>query len=188
VSIDLKWLPNAICVARIALVLPVVMLLLDERYALALVLIVVAGASDALDGFLAKAFNWRTRLGSLLDPAADKLLVTSVFLSLTYLQWIPLAVTFVVVLRDVVIVIGAVAYQLTVGPVKGQPTVISKLNTAFQLSFLVFTTTYAGFGWPSQISLVLLGAAVVFTSINSGLNYVLTWSKLAWQAKHPVQG
>lgn len=183
-----KWIPNAICFMRIALVAPVVLWLLEERYLAALVLIVVAGLSDAVDGFLAKAFDWRTRLGSLLDPAADKLLVTSVFVTLTYLGWVPIGVTAIVILRDVVIVTGALSYQLTVGRLTGQPTAISKLNTAFQLSFLVFTTTHAGLGWPSGISLVLLGAAVVFTSINSGLNYVVVWSTLAWQARHAEQG
>ena len=155
-----------------------------ERFIAALVLIVIAGASDALDGFLAKRFDWRTRLGGLLDPAADKLLLVSVFLSLTYLGRIPVALTGIVVLRDVVIVLGAFSYQLLIGAVKGEPSAISKLNTACQLSFVLLTITQAEFGWPPRIALLMLGAAVVFTSITSGLNYVLRWSKRAWQMKH----
>lgn len=176
---SLKWLPNAICVARIALVAPIVLTLLDRRYALALLLIVVAGASDALDGFLAKTFGWRTRLGSLLDPAADKLLLTSVFLSLTYLGLVPLGLTAIVVVRDVVIVIGAVSYQLLVSSLQGEPTIISKLNTACQLAFVIFMIMSEAFLWPPRIVVVLLGALVVFTSITSGLDYVLAWSKRA---------
>jgi cardiolipin synthase len=183
-TMSLKWLPNAICVVRILLVGPVVLALLDERFALALLLIVVAGFSDALDGFLAKTFDWRTRLGSLLDPIADKLLLTSVFLTLTYLGLVPFALTVIVVMRDVIIVLGAMAYQFLIGVVRGQPTAISKLNTACQLGFVVFTITEAAFGWPPRVSLLVLGAAVAFTSINSGLNYVLVWSKRAWQVKH----
>lgn len=181
---SLRWLPNAICLVRIALVAPVVVLLLAERYDLALALIVLAGLSDGLDGYLAKTFDWRTRLGGLLDPIADKLLITSVFLTLTYLGLVPVALTAIVVGRDVVIVLGAAVYQLTIGDVRGEPTAISKLNTACQLGFVVFTITAAAFDWPARISLLVLGAAVVFTSVNSGLNYVLTWSKRAWRVKH----
>jgi cardiolipin synthase len=181
---SLRWLPNAICIVRIALVAPSIALLLAERFDQALALIVLAGLSDGLDGYLAKTFDWRTKLGGLLDPVADKLLITSVFLTLTYLGLVPVALTGIVVGRDVVIVLGASLYQLTIGDVRGEPTAISKLNTACQLGFVVFTITVAAFDWPARISLVALGAAVVFTSVNSGLNYVLAWSKRAWRAKH----
>jgi cardiolipin synthase (CMP-forming) len=175
--VSLRWLPNAICIGRLLLVAPLVALLLREHYAAALALIVVAGASDALDGFLAKTFGWRTRLGSLLDPAADKLLLVSVFFTLTYLSLVPLALTVVVVMRDVVIVLGALIYHLLVAPIRGEPTAISKLNTACQLSFVLFTITYAAFAWPAPIVLTLLGAAVFFTSVTSGLHYVHSWGR-----------
>ncbi|HEX6998887.1 MAG TPA: CDP-alcohol phosphatidyltransferase family protein [Gammaproteobacteria bacterium] len=180
-----RWLPNAICVVRLLLVVPVVVLLLQRRYGAALVLFMIAGASDAIDGFLAKRFAWQSRLGSLLDPAADKLLVVSVFVSLAYLGLIPAALAAVVVLRDAVIVLGALTYQLVIEPLEGQPTAVSKLNTACQLGFVVFTLVHeiTG-GWPARISLLVLGAAVVFTSITSGLNYVVGWSKRAWQVRH----
>jgi cardiolipin synthase len=179
---SLRWLPNAICVIRILLVAPVVALLLTQRYLDALALIVLAGGSDVLDGFLAKRFGWRTRLGSLLDPAADKLLVMSVFVSLTYLGLVPALLTGIVILRDVVIVAGALMYHVLISPLNGEPTLISKLNTGFQLAFVFFTVTEAAFGWPLADFLTLLGAAVVFSSITSGLNYVVGWSRRAWRA------
>ena len=179
----LSFIPNAICIGRVVLIVPIVICLLTDRYTAALVLIVVAGASDALDGFLARFFDWRSRLGSLLDPAADKLLVTSTFVTLTYIGQVPLGLTAIVVLRDIVIVIGTVAYQRVIGVLQGEPTIISKLNTAFQLLFMVLTITYAQFEWPPRAIVILLGAAVVFTSITSGLNYVLTWSKRAWSGE-----
>jgi cardiolipin synthase len=181
---NLRWVPNAICILRIVLVAPLVAAMLTEQFQLALLLLVVAGFSDALDGYLAKTFDWRTRLGGLLDPAADKLLIVSLFLTLTYLDRVPLTLAVVVVLRDVVIVLGAVAYQLLIEPLRAEPAAISKLNTACQLAFLFFTLTQAAYAWPPQVSLLLLGAAVVFTSVTSGLNYVLRWSKRAWQAAH----
>jgi cardiolipin synthase len=175
-----KWLPNAICVVRVLLVGPIVWMLLGENFVGALVLIAVAGFSDALDGFLARAFDWRTPLGSLLDPAADKLLIVSVFLTLTYEGLVPAVLTLVVVMRDVVIVGGAAFYQWLIAPVRGEPTIISKLNTACQLLFVLCTLTSAATGWPPMAVLTALGAAVFFTSVTSGLNYVVGWSKRAW--------
>jgi cardiolipin synthase (CMP-forming) len=179
-----RWLPNAICIARMVLVAPLVLLLVAEDYSAALALLVVAGLSDGLDGWLAKTFDWRTRLGGLLDPAADKLLVVSLFVALTYTGLAPVELTAVVIGRDVVIVLGAITYHLLIAPVTGEPSAISKLNTACQLGFVFFTITSAAFGMPPRISLLILGAAVVFTSLVSGLNYVLRWGTRAWRAAH----
>jgi len=179
-----RWLPNAICIVRMLLVAPLVYLLVRHEYVAALGVLVVAGLSDGLDGFLAKTFDWRTRLGSLLDPAADKLLLVSAFLALSYIGLAPAALTEIVVGRDLVIVAGAITYQLMIAPVEGEPAAISKLNTACQLGFVFFTMVAAAFGWPPPISLTALGAAVVFTSIVSGLNYVLRWSRRAWVVAH----
>lgn len=179
-----RWLPNAICVFRVLLVGPIVVVLLREQFLAALILITIAGFSDALDGLLARTFDWRTPIGSVLDPTADKLLIVSVFLTLTYLGLVPLGLTVLVVMRDLVIVSGAVTYQLLIGSARGEPTLISKLNTACQLSFVLFTLTGAAFQWPPQFFLITLGAAVTFTSITSGLNYVVGWSKRAWRSTH----
>lgn len=181
----LSWIPNAICVVRILLIAPLVTALFDGRFVLALVLMVVAGASDGVDGFLAKTFDWRTRLGSLLDPAADKLLLVSTFLSLTLLGLVPVGLTVIVVLRDVVIVTGALMWRRLTGALSGEPTLISKLNTACQLLFVVGTIADAAWGMPGETWLVPLGGFIVFTSIASGLNYVLIWSKRARQRAVP---
>jgi cardiolipin synthase len=181
---SLRFIPNAICVARILLVAPLVLFIVEARFAAALVVLVAAGLSDGLDGFLAKRFHWQTRIGSLLDPAADKLLLVAAFASLTYVGLVPLELTLVVVARDAVIVLGAVCYQWLIAPVQGEPAAISKLNTACQLAMLFFTLTAAAFGWPPPVSLLVLGATVVFTSIVSGLNYVLRWGSRAWRVAH----
>jgi cardiolipin synthase len=181
-----KFVPNAICVVRMLLVAPVVWLIVAGRYTEALVVLVIAGVSDGLDGYLAKRFDWRTRLGSLLDPAADKLLLASTFVALSYMGLVPVGLTIVVIARDVVIVIGAICYQLLIAPVEGQPSLVSKLNTAFQLAMVLFALTSAAFAWPPPAALILLGAAVVFTSVVSGLTYVLRWSARAWRVAHGV--
>jgi cardiolipin synthase len=166
------------------LVVPLVTLLVREEYQLALLLIVIAGGSDGLDGYLAKTFDWRTRLGSLLDPAADKLLLVSLFVTLAYLGLVPYPLAIIVVVRDIVIVTGALLYQALIAPVRGEPTLISKLNTACQLAFVLLTVVAAAYGYPMRSLLDLLGALVVFTSIISGLNYVVGWSRRAWREKH----
>jgi cardiolipin synthase len=181
---SLRFLPNAICIARMLLVAPLVLSIVGGRYGTALLLLVVAGFSDGLDGFLAKRYDWRTRLGGLLDPAADKLLLVSTFVALAHVGLVPLGLMLVVVGRDVVIVLGAICYQWLIAPVQGEPSAISKLNTACQLAMVFFALTNAAYGWPPAVSLLVLGAAVIFTSIVSGLTYVLRWSARAWRAAH----
>jgi cardiolipin synthase len=181
-----RFVPNAICIARMLLVAPLVLYIVEGRYVAALVLLVIAGLSDGLDGFLAKRYGWQTRIGGLLDPAADKLLLVAAFVSLTYVGLVPLELTIVVIARDVIIVLGAICYQWLIAPVRGEPSVISKLNTACQLSMVFFTLTAAAYAAPPPVSLTVLGAAVVFTSIVSGLNYVLRWSARAWRVAHGV--
>lgn len=171
-----RWLPNAISLLRIGFVPPILALILNGRFDIAVGFFVVAGFSDGLDGFLAKRFNWQSRAGALLDPIADKLLIAGTFITLAATGHIPIWLAVVVVLRDVVIVGGAMAYNFLVRPVEGEPTRISKLNTAFELMFVLFVMSRAGFAWPDRISITVLGAAVLVTVVVSGIVYVRDWS------------
>jgi cardiolipin synthase len=176
---SLHWLPNAISLLRIALVAPILLLVLDGSYDWALLLFFIAGFSDGIDGFLAKRFNWHTRLGGLLDPIADKLLVNGLFITLASMQLVPLWLTVVVILRDVIIIGGATAYNFLVEPLEGEPSRISKLNTVFELLFLLFVLSRAAFNWPDKISLTVLGSAILITVVISGVDYVWSWSRRA---------
>ncbi|MGB5579757.1 MAG: CDP-alcohol phosphatidyltransferase family protein [Woeseia sp.] len=180
----LHWLPNAISIMRIVLVPPILWLLHGGRYAEAVVLFVIAGFSDGIDGWLAKRYNWHSRLGALLDPIADKLLIAGVFFLLVTAELIPLWLGIIVILRDVVIVGGATAYNFLVRPVQGEPTRISKLNTALELLLVVFVLCRAAFDWPPPISVTVLGAAVLVTVVVSGIDYVMAWSR---RARHSLQ-
>ncbi len=173
------WLPNAISLLRIALVLPVLWLILNEQFGWALALFFIAGFSDGLDGYLAVRFDWSTRLGGLLDPAADKLLITGMFVTLAYTGHIPVWLAAIVILRDVVIVCGALAYNYFVKPVPGEPTRVSKLNTALQMLFVLFVLSRAGFGWPDEITITILGASILITVVISGVDYVVSWAHRA---------
>ncbi len=176
---SLRWLPNAISLLRIALVVPILLLIVDGQYKLAFALCIVAGFSDGVDGYLAKRFDWNTRLGALLDPVADKLLVAGTFIVLVYTGHIPLWLGVLVILRDVVIVGGATVYNFLIRPIEGEPTRISKLNTALQLLFVLFVLCRAAFGWPDQISVTVLGASIVVTVVVSGIDYVWAWARRA---------
>lgn len=176
---SLHWLPNAISLLRIALVAPILLLVLDGSYEWALLLFFIAGFSDGIDGYLAKRFNWHTRLGGLLDPVADKLLVNGLFITLASMQLVPLWLTTVVILRDVIIIGGAAAYNFLVAPLEGEPSRISKLNTVFELLFLLFVLSRAAFNWPDKISLTVLGSAILITVVISGVDYIWSWSKRA---------
>ncbi len=169
-------IPNLICVLRMVLVWPIVNALVTDRYVLALVLVAVAGISDGLDGFLAKRFNWRSRLGGILDPLADKLLLVATFFTLTFMTLVPVWLTAVVILRDFVILSGGLFYQAVVGPLQPEPSGASKLNTAAQLFFICAVIANRGFGLPPADVLIPSGAAVFVTATVSGLDYVLRWS------------
>ncbi len=177
-----SYIPNLICVLRILLVVPIVIELLDGKFMMALALIFVAGFSDGLDGFLAKRCDWRTRLGGILDPLADKLLLVTVMLTLTSLDLVPLWLTCVVIGRDIVIVSGAIAYNFLIGPVKPAPTVISKINTMLQLMYIVFVIAQQVFEWLPSIVITLSGTGVFCTSAVSGMDYVMRWSRKALSA------
>ena len=176
---SLHWLPNAISLFRIALIGPVLYLITEGRFDLALALFFLAGFSDGVDGYLAKRFDWHTRIGALLDPIADKLLMAGTYITLAWTGHIPIWMAGVVVFRDLVIIGGATAYNFLIKPVEGEPTRISKLNTGLELMFIVFVLSRAAFGWPDLISLTVIGASVLVTVVISGVDYVLSWSRRA---------
>ncbi len=176
---SLSWIPNAISLFRIVLIAPILMLILEGSFGWAMLLFWLAGFSDGVDGYLAKRFDWGSRLGALLDPVADKLLVVGMFGTLAYLQHIPIWLAALVITRDIVIIGGATAYNFLVRPVEGEPTRVSKLNTALQLLFLMVVLSRAGFGWPDEISVTVLGASILITVVISGVDYVWSWSQRA---------
>ncbi|MGI9270444.1 MAG: CDP-alcohol phosphatidyltransferase family protein [Woeseiaceae bacterium] len=176
---SLSWLPNAISIMRIALILPILMLFVNDEFGWALGLFLIAGMSDGIDGYLAKKYHWDTRLGAFLDPAGDKLLVAWSYGTLAYLGHIPVWLAFIVIFRDVVIVAGSFMYHYLVRRLEGEPTRISKLNTALEFVFLVFVMSKAGYGWPDDITITVLGASVLVTVVISGYDYVWNWIRSA---------
>lgn len=174
----LQHLPNLITIARIGLVPVLILLLKDRSYDLALAVFVIAGVSDALDGFLAKRFNLQTHLGAVLDPAADKLLLVCTYVMLTLLGDIPFWLTLTVASRDVLIVGGYLLYTSQSGPVRMRPSWISKLNTLTQLMLvcLILAERTAGVEWSGLVTAMVY--AVLVTTVASGLHYLWSWMVL----------
>ena len=179
-------IPNLISFARVLLIIPVVWFLLQKQYPYALLLFIAAGLSDALDGYLARKYQWGSHLGGWLDPLADKGMLVSVYCALTWIGLIPVWLLMAVILRDVLIVCGGLYYYYRVEKVSASPSWISKLNTLMQILLVVVILIHKGI---LAIPLFLLDTmiyAVLFTTVLSGLGYVLTWSIKAWRLKKDI--
>jgi len=177
-----RHLPNLICLARIALVWPVLHALQIGNHDLALVLFTVAAVSDGLDGYLAKRFNWTSELGKVLDPLADKLLLVSVFIVAAWIGLVPAWLTTAAVARDVMIGLGAFVFHFWFGPLRGRPTVISKINTLFQLGYLLSVMTQAAIHFPPREILAALAIVTLITTVLSGADYIYAFTRRAWVA------
>lgn len=175
----LRHLPNIISVARIILVGPIVWSLLTRQFTLAIWLFLAAGASDGLDGFLAKRFGWSSRIGGILDALADKFLLVSTFVCLWWLGLFPWWLVFTILARDLVIVIGATVYNFRIEAVQPEPSLISKLNTFLQIALAAVGVAQIGFDVIPVWLIHALVWAVMLTVLLSGTGYVREWSRRA---------
>jgi len=155
--------------------------MLQQNFSTALFLVAIAGISDGVDGFLARHFHWQSRLGSILDPLADKLLLVAAFSTLTYMQLLPLWLLLLVFGRDLLIVCGALAYHLKFGEYELSPLWSSKMNTVFQIALVLLIIVQQE--WLPQLAawnttLVWLFVASV---IISGSEYIVVWGASAWR-------
>ncbi|HYM42379.1 MAG TPA: CDP-alcohol phosphatidyltransferase family protein [Steroidobacteraceae bacterium] len=177
----MRHLPNLICLIRIALIWPIAAALAAREYQLALWLFGAAAVSDGLDGYLAKRFNWTSELGKILDPLADKLLLVTVFVELAWLEIIPWWLSAAVVARDVMIGLGALTFRVWFGPLRGRPTVLSKINTAVQLLYVLLVTLNGAMPDLPLHDMLAAGVALtLITTVLSGLHYIVSFTRRAW--------
>lgn len=168
----LRAMPNLLTIGRICLAPFLVSAILEGKFGLGFVLFVIAGVTDALDGTLARILRQRTVLGQYLDPVADKLLLSTLFLVLTHMNLIPVRVTALVFGRDLGILVVAAILYTAVGRREFKPSIFGKANTAAQVfalaAVLLQQTDRAP--WVLHLRSLALDATVVLT-IASGLHY-----------------
>jgi len=159
--------------------MPIALALMHHQFITTLGLFGVAAVSDAADGFLAKRFGWQTPVGAVLDPAADKLLLATVFVALALLRLVPLWFMAVAVARDIIIVLGAVAYRVCFGPIEARPSLVSKLSTLCQAAFILAILGREQFSVPAAWIVTMLGSLTFVTVVISGIDYVLRYGRRA---------
>lgn len=180
-------LPNFLTLLRIVAVPVFLILVADQLYGLALVLFVLASITDTVDGVWARMTDSKSDVGAALDPLADKLLVVSAFVSLIWLEAIPVWLFILVVTRDVVIVGGYLAIYFVATPMEVRPSGISKVNTFFEMTTIGFALVSIA---RPDIHMALLNQAVWYltglTVALSGIHYVYTG--LLWYQRQAVRG
>ncbi|HEY8262442.1 MAG TPA: CDP-alcohol phosphatidyltransferase family protein [Methylosinus sp.] len=176
-SLYLHWLPNFITIGRLVLTPAAIDMIVTENWPAAFAVFAAAGASDALDGWLAKTFDLRTELGALLDPAADKALIVSIYATLAIGGVIPAWLALLVVSRDVMI-IGAVALSwLLQRRIDLSPLPVSKATTAAQLTFAAVVLAGKAFAAPLDGIIALLAGIVAALTALSAAVYLWRWVK-----------
>jgi cardiolipin synthase (CMP-forming) len=164
-------LANLITVSRLLMVVPLIWLIATERVHAAFWLLLAAGISDALDGYVAKNFNARTDLGAYLDPIADKTLIDGIYVALALAGWLPPWLAMLVVGRDVLIVLGVVLIQRRDPVFRAQPLLIGKVNTFAQLLLAACALAHAGGLIDLGMLVAALIVAVSLTTVLSGAGY-----------------
>ena len=168
-------LPNFITLARMLMTPLAVMMIISQRFFPAFLIFILAGVSDAIDGFIAKRFALRTELGAYLDPLADKALLTSIFITLAAIGVVTPALAILVVSRDLMILFAVLVSWLLDKPVAIRPVLISKVNTVAQIAFAAVVLGAHAFGYPELILQDALGWIVAGSTLASGAVYIAQW-------------
>ena len=171
----LASLPNLISLGRLVLVPIVVTLIIQPEWQLAFALFLVAGVSDAIDGWLAKRFDLRSELGAYLDPLADKALLVSIYVSLAIVGVLPATIAILVVSRDVMIVGAVMISWLLDKPVAIRPLLVSKLNTLAQISLAAAVLAAKAFDFPMGMWFTIALWAVAALTLASAAAYLSQW-------------
>ncbi len=176
----LRYIPNALTLFRLALIAPFLYFLYDGAYKAALYVFLLAGLTDGLDGWLARTFKWQSPFGSFADPLADKLLVTSSFISLALLHQVPWWLVLLVFARDMTISIGVVAWYFFIQrELNFKPTLLSKINTTVQLLLVTLCLCQLAFFKFNLLFIECLIYLTAFTTAITYADYVWTWGRKA---------
>ncbi len=161
---------------------------INKNYVGAFYIFIIAGFTDCLDGWIARYFSCKTRLGSLIDPLADKLMVAVSFIALAVIHQLPWWLVSLVFMRDLTISLGVIAwYWLINRKLIFKPTLLSKINTTLQLCLVVLCLFELAFSLSYNLLIqIVVGCTTITTSLTY-INYVLTWSKKACSTYNVAQ-
>ncbi|MDE2362502.1 MAG: CDP-alcohol phosphatidyltransferase family protein [Hyphomicrobiales bacterium] len=168
-------LPNIITICRLLLVPVIVSMIVDGEWDSAFAVFVIAGASDAADGWLAKTFDLRSELGAFLDPLADKTLLVSIYVALGIAHVVPATLAILVVSRDVMIVGGVITSWLLDNPIAIRPIFLSKINTTAQIGFAAAVLGALAFGIPTGLWFAVGLWLVAALTVASAGAYLVPW-------------
>ncbi len=171
----MRSVPNILTAFRIILVPVFLFLVAEGELYWATVVFMTAGATDAVDGYIARAYNVRTETGAMLDPLADKLLLSSSYLMLTYIGLIPLWLCIPVIFKDLVLLSGFYMFRRAGRSVDIKPSAWGKLTTALQIATVIYAMAFSASG-PVFLPLAILTAAV---TTYTGFNYA--WREIKAQ-------
>lgn len=172
-------LPNAITGIRLMGVPATIWFMLENQWAAATWVFVIAAVTDGLDGFIARKFNQTTAIGAALDTVTDKALCLSVLMVLTSFELVPVWVALAIVIRDAVIVVGALAYRGMAGHLEIQPTLLGKTNTVGEFAMLALVLGHQAGIVPGEDWVRPMFWLVFATTVASGMQYVWIWGNKA---------
>jgi cardiolipin synthase len=169
------FIPNLLSIIRIGLVYPILNNIYLSNFELSIIFFIIAAITDALDGFLARKMNWQTYLGTLLDPVADKLLLSGTIFILWLNQLIPFYIFVIFISRDTAILLGA-AIQMTLNESDTPlPNLLGKLTTSLQIIYIA--TIFLKEIFNIKFSLYVLDIFIIFITLLSLVVYAYNWYK-----------
>jgi len=166
--------PNLITIIRIILTPVFIISLMGEQFLTALIIFVACGVSDGIDGMVARLFKQKSRLGTYLDPLADKILLVSSYVVLAVIHSLPSWLAVMVLARDFLILLGVLIISLNRVDLKVKPSIISKVNTCFQFITVLAVLSQPYFAFRPLFYDFLFYATGLLTII-SGLHYIYLW-------------
>ena len=167
------FIPNLLSLLRIGLVYPILNNIYLGEFIISFIYFVVAAITDALDGFLARKMNWQTYLGTILDPVADKLLLSGTIFILWINEYIPLYIFIIFFGRDVVILLGAAIHMTLIETDTPLPNILGKITTTLQVSYILLIMFLQIFEF--KVSLVGLDFFIILITILSLIVYSKDW-------------
>ena len=169
------FIPNLLSIIRIGLVYPILYNIFLGNFIVSIIYFVIASVTDALDGFLARKMDWQTQLGKILDPVADKLLLSGTIFILWLNEYIPFYIFIIFISRDIAILIGAAIKMTLIESATPLPNFLGKFTTILQIVYIAFI--YLKEIMNFELSLTSLDVFIVFITVLSLIVYSADWFK-----------